>query len=297
MMYRAVAVERAGVVARDLALEPGTEATAEAVEQRVVALGETAVAIAESRRPSDIGGGPACFQIPGVLVAALITILPCILARQRQALHASIARRAQAVGLHAFALELRRRGVLLVDVTGADVGEPHRADIGHMLQSADIQLGLGLGTIIGFQPHKVAAPALLTAQTQHCGLVERLARGQVVGAATIEFAISQAIADVQRIAVDQETVADHNVLPTEGEIHAVLAERLEQFDRTPTEVGIFDLGGAFRAIGKAGGIAIAPGCRAQQREGAVAATDSPQPLVKTQTILEIALAPGRTTLL
>ncbi|MNN33255.1 hypothetical protein D3C81_1470070 [compost metagenome] len=96
-------------------------------------------------------------------------------------------------------------------------------------------------------------------QAQHGGLVKGFARGQVVGAAAVELAIGQAFTEVERIALDQETVADADVLATEREVDAILAEGLEQVAGAPAEVGVFDFGGALGTIAEACGIAVAPG--------------------------------------
>ncbi|MCY1349602.1 hypothetical protein D9M69_358030 [compost metagenome] len=182
---------------------------------------------------------------------------------------------------------------MLVDVGGVDVGQAEGAGVGHVLQGADVHLGLGLGAVVGFQPHQVAAPAFLAAEAQHGGLVEVLARRQVVAAATVELAVGEAVAEVQGVAVDQETVADHDVLAAEGEVHAVLAEGFDQVAGAPAEVGVLDLGGALGAVGEAGGVAVAPGAGAEQGEGAVAGAGAAEALVEAQAVLDVALAPGR----
>ena len=166
-----------------------------------------------------------------------------------------------------------------------------------MLQGAYIQLGLGLRAVIGLQPHQVATPALLATQAQHSGLVEGLARRQVVASPAVEFTIVQALADVQCITVDQEAIADHDVLSAEGNIHAVLSEHLEEIARTPAEIGILDLRGALGAIGEARRITVAPARRAEQGEGAITTAHVAQPLIETQTILDVAFAPGRAAFL
>ncbi|MCY1418046.1 hypothetical protein D9M71_335920 [compost metagenome] len=162
-----------------------------------------------------------------------------------------------------------------------------------MLQGADVHFGLGLGAVVGFEPHQVAAPAFLAAQTQYGGFVEGLACRQVVGAAPVEFAVGQAFAHVQRVAVDQETVTDHNVLATEGQVDAVTAQRAEQIGRAPAEVGVFELGGAFRTIGEAGRIAIAPGAGAEHVRRAVRGAHTAQALIEAQAVFDVALAPRR----
>ncbi|MCY1425146.1 hypothetical protein D9M71_409280 [compost metagenome] len=165
-----------------------------------------------------------------------------------------------------------------------------------MFQGADVELGPGLGAVVRLQPHQVAAPAFLAAEAQHGGLVEVLACRQVVAAATIELAVGDTGAEVQRIAVDQETVADHDVLPAEGDVHTVFAQCGEQVAGTPAEGGILDLGGALGAVAEAGGIAIAPGAGAEQTEGAVGGAHAAEALVEAQAVLHVALAPGRRTL-
>ncbi|MNF50992.1 hypothetical protein D3C84_323020 [compost metagenome] len=165
-----------------------------------------------------------------------------------------------------------------------------------MLQVAHQHLGFGLGAVVGFQPHQVATQAVLAAQAQHGGLVEGLACRQPVGAATVELAVGKALAEVQGVAIDQEAVADHDVLPAEREVHAVLAQGFEQLAGTPAEVGVLDLGGALGTVGEARRVAVAPGAGAEQVEGAIAGAGPRQALVETDAVLGVALAPGRRSL-
>ncbi|MNI30053.1 hypothetical protein D3C73_838830 [compost metagenome] len=164
-----------------------------------------------------------------------------------------------------------------------------------MLQGADVHFGHGLGAVVGFEPHQVAAPAFLAADPQHGGFVEGLARGQPVGATPVELAVGKAFAHVQSVAVDQETVADHNVLATERQVDAIGAQHREQVRRAPAEVGVFELGGAFRTIAETCGIAVAPGAGAEQIRCAVSSAHTGQALVETQAVLDVALAPRRRT--
>ncbi|MNO96631.1 hypothetical protein D3C76_883080 [compost metagenome] len=295
MLDARVAVERAGVVARHFTLEPGAEATAETVEQRVVAFRETAVAVAGIGRPGCFGKGPAGFQVPGILGGRVGFVLLGVFAGEEQVLDPGVAGGAQAVGLHAVALELRGGGVLLVDVRGVDVGQADGAGLGHVLQGADVHFGHGLGAVVGFEPHQVTAPAFLAADAQHRGFIESLARGQPVGATAVELAVGQAFAQVQRIAVNQETVADYDVLAAERQVDAVSPQRREQFAGAPAEVGVLELGGAFRPVGEARGISVTPGTGAEHVRRAVSRADTRQALVEAQAVLDVALAPRRRT--
>ena len=291
-----VGVERAGVVAGDFTLEPGAISAAETVEQRVIAFREPAVAVADIRRPGDVGKGPAGFQVPGVFGAGVGFVLLGVFAGEEQVFHPGVACRAQAVGLHAVAFKLQRGGVLLVDIGGVDVGQADRAGFGDVFERADVHFGLGLGAVVRFQPHQVAAPAFLATQTQHGGLVEGFARGQPVGASTVELAVGQAFAQVERVAINQEAVTDHDVLAAEGQVHAVLTEHVKQLARAPAEVGVFELGGAFRTVAEAGGIAVAPGAGTEQVRRAIRGAHTGQAFVEAQAVFDVALAPRRGTL-
>lgn len=292
-----VGVERTGVVARHFALEPGAETTAETVEQRVVAFRETAVAVADIRRPGHVGKGPAGFQVPGVFGRGVRLVLFGVFAGKEQVLDPGIAGSAQAVGFHAVAFELNRRGVLFVDIGGVDVSQTDGADIGHVFQGADIHLGHGLGAVVRFQPHQVATPTFLATNAQHGRLVERLARRQPVSASAVEFAVGQPVAQVERVTINQEAITDHDVLTAEGQVDAILTQHVEQLARTPTEVGVFEFGGAFRTVGETRGIAVAPGAGAEHIGRAVRGAPTGQALVEAQAIFDVAFAPRRRTLI
>ena len=75
VVHPIAAVGRAGVVGRDLALEPGPQAAAEAEEQQVEGLvagggglvgGEACVAVVERGAPGQVGEGPPALDVPGV---------------------------------------------------------------------------------------------------------------------------------------------------------------------------------------------------------------------------------------
>ncbi|MNH43671.1 hypothetical protein D3C79_1056370 [compost metagenome] len=86
-----------------------------------------------------------------------------------------------------------------------------------------MHFGVGLGAVVRLQPHQVAAPAAAATQAQHGGLVEALARRQVVGATPVELPIGQAMANVQRVPLKQETIAHGDHLFAERQVDTVLA--------------------------------------------------------------------------
>ncbi|MNE49314.1 hypothetical protein D3C80_1438220 [compost metagenome] len=136
--------------------------------------------------------------------------------------------------------------------------------------------------------------AIVATQAQHGGAVEGVTGGQVVSTATVQRTVGDAVAQVRAVVVDQKTTAQANGLAAGGNVHPILAQHREQVGRAPAEEGVFDLGGAFGAIGVAGRIAIAPGGRAHPVQAAVQRAVAGQALVTAEAILDKAFTPGRT---
>ncbi len=109
-----------------------------------------------------------------------------------------------------------------------DVGQPQGAWCGAVLQGTGGHFGIGLGAVVGLDPHQAAVYAFLAAQAQHGGLVEGMTGRQVIGAAAVELTVGHAFAQVQTIVIDDETIAEGNDLATVGQVDAVLAQRREQ---------------------------------------------------------------------
>ncbi|EJT84196.1 hypothetical protein PPS11_25120 [Pseudomonas putida S11] len=182
--------------------------------------------------------------------------------------------------------------VALVHVEAADPAQADGAGVGDVLQVGHRQRGVGLVVVVGLQPHQVAAPALLATKAQHGGAVEGLACGQVVGAAAVEVGAQVDLAQVHRVALDQEAVAQGHHLAAAGNVHAVFAQGREQVGRAPAQVQVFDGGAALVTQGQAGGIAVAPGGGTEQVEGAVERAAVGQGLAAAEAILDVAFLPG-----
>ncbi|MCY1439551.1 hypothetical protein D9M71_557910 [compost metagenome] len=161
-----------------------------------------------------------------------------------------------------------------------------------MFQVGHRQRGVGLVVVVGLQPHQIAAPALFAAQAQHGGAVEGLACGQVIGTAAVKVGAEVDLAEVHRVALDQEAVTQGHYLAAAGNVHAIFAQRREQVGRAPAQVQVLDGGAALVAQGQAGGIAIAPGSGAEQVEGAVEGAAIGQSLAAAEAVLGVALLPG-----
>ncbi|MNM83182.1 hypothetical protein D3C81_952320 [compost metagenome] len=174
---------------------------------------------------------------------------------------------------------------------GADIGQADGAGVRHVLKGGHVQFGVGLGAVVRLQPHQVAAPAAAAAQAQYGGLVEALARRQVVGAAPVELPIGKAMANVQRVTLKQKTIAHGDHLFAERQVDTVLAQHRNQVAGLPAQVGILDLAGALTAVAEAGSVTVAPGRRAEHGKGAIQRTDTAQGLVGAQTVFDVALPP------
>jgi hypothetical protein len=121
-----------------------------------------------------------------------------------------------------------------------------------MLQVDPGHLDTGLGRVVGFEPEQIAAQSILAADAQYRGLVKRLACRQPVGTATVgadaRHDAVQALTHVQGIAIEDEAIADGDVLAAEGELDPIVAV---------TGVKVFDIGVALIAVGQARRIAVA----------------------------------------
>ncbi|MNH10387.1 hypothetical protein D3C79_698650 [compost metagenome] len=120
-----------------------------------------------------------------------------------------------------------------------------------------------------------------------------MAGGQVIGATAIELAIGRAFAEIQAVVVDDEAIAEGDDLAAERQVQTIVTQGRDQLARAPAGEGFVELGGAFAAIADAGGIAVAPGGRADQVGGAVDRAQLAQALVGAEAIFDEALAPGR----
>ncbi|MNP28783.1 hypothetical protein D3C76_1217750 [compost metagenome] len=175
-----------------------------------------------------------------------------------------------------------------------DIGQPQGARRGGVFQGASGHFGVGLGAVVGFDPHQAAMHAFLAAQAHDSGFVEGMPGGQVIGAAAVELAIGHALAQVQAIVVDDETVPQGDHLAAVGQVDTVLAQCREQIPRTPAGKGFIELGGAFGAVAQAGCVAITPSAGADQVGRPVDTAQAAECLVDTQAILDETFAPART---
>ncbi len=101
---------------------------------------------------------------------------------------------------------------------------------GHILGIKACQLHLRLGFVIGSQPEQVGAEPVRASDTGNGRLVKCLAGCEPVCSTAVEVQARaiQGIAKVQGIAVDQEAIANGELLPPKGKIEAILSKRRNQ---------------------------------------------------------------------
>ena len=239
-----------------------------------------------------MGEGPVALQVPGILAPAAL-VLGHLLGGQLQVFDAQVAAPAQAGGVHAVAVfQAHDLRIALVHVEAADPAQADGTGVGDVLQVGYRQGSVGLVVVVGLQPHQVTAPALVATQAQHGGAVEGLACSKVVGTAAIEVGPQVDLAKVDRVTLDQETIAQGDDLAATGNVHAIFTQRREQVGRAPAQVQVFDGGAAFVAQGQAGGVAIAPGGGTEQAEGPVEGAAIGQGLAAAEAVFYVAFLPG-----
>ncbi|MCY1378060.1 hypothetical protein D9M69_656640 [compost metagenome] len=90
-------------------------------------------------------------------------------------------------------------------------------------------------------------------------MVERLACRKVVSAPPVEIFSEVDVAEIERVALDEEAITDDDFLSTSRDIDAVFTEHREQVSGAPAQVCIFDVGTSLCTLGEPACIPITPG--------------------------------------
>ncbi|MNN76221.1 hypothetical protein D3C81_1925810 [compost metagenome] len=83
-----------------------------------------------------------------------------------------------------------------------------------MLERCDGQFRFSLCTVVGVQPHQVSTPSMITTDSYNRSAVKGLTGCQVVSATPVKIVTEVYVAEIQRITLDQKSVANDNLLST-----------------------------------------------------------------------------------
>ncbi|MNY53855.1 hypothetical protein D3C86_1896530 [compost metagenome] len=110
-----------------------------------------------------------------------------------------------------------------------NVGQAQSTRFRCVLQGSSSHFGVGLGAIVGLDPHHAAVYSVLASQAHNGSLIECMASSQVIGPSAIELAVGRSLAKIQAVVVDDETVAQRNDLASKGQVNAILAQNRKEF--------------------------------------------------------------------
>ncbi|MNR01154.1 hypothetical protein D3C85_1169500 [compost metagenome] len=159
-------------------------------------------------------------------------------------------------------------GTLLVDVQPAQMHERQRTGIADVLDIGQGQLHLALRGIVRLQPGHIGAQAFLPAQADDGSLGKRLPCGQIVGSAAVEV-VTEGIAQVERIVLEHETVADGHILAARRNIQSIGPQQRQQITGFPAQIGRLPRSLILVAAAVEAGIAITPSGTAQTADAAI----------------------------